>query len=187
MKTKDKVVKELRRRARAGNPLNSGYNRGDWLYAAAVKHHGSWGAAVQAAGYDYDEIKIRPLTAAEVKAEIQKLAASGKKVLAAGQGRLAEGARRHFGSWKSALQAAGLPDTHFKWTPERVIDIIRRRQNRGQPVNPMAILRADPNLYAAGRRRFGSWDAALDAALDGEPPVVRIGKVGRPRKTHSKQ
>ncbi|MFH0899006.1 MAG: hypothetical protein V2A73_00095 [Pseudomonadota bacterium] len=50
----------------AGQPLNSGANRGDWLYTAAVYHYGSWGEAVKAAGFSYTKIRIRPLTAREV-------------------------------------------------------------------------------------------------------------------------
>ncbi len=69
MRTTD-LVKEIRRRARAGKPLNSGANRGDWLHAAAINYHGSWGAAVEAAGFRYEDIKIRPFTADEVKAEL---------------------------------------------------------------------------------------------------------------------
>jgi hypothetical protein len=127
------------------------------------------------------------MTAAEIKAELPELAASGEQVFASDHRRLATGARRHFGSCKNALAAAGCPDAHLMWTSERVIETIRHRQKRGQPVNPMAILRADPSLYAAGRRRFGNWDAALQAALEDKAPVVRISQLGRPRKRQSRR
>lgn len=54
------VVKEIRKRADEGWPLNSGANRGDWLYASAVKYHGSWRAAVEASGFPYEEIIKQP-------------------------------------------------------------------------------------------------------------------------------
>jgi hypothetical protein len=47
-RTAQGVVKELKSRANKSLPLNSGANRGDWLYAAAVTHVGSWEAAVKA-------------------------------------------------------------------------------------------------------------------------------------------
>src|SRR5436853_581762 len=47
----DDVVAEIRRRRKVGHRLISGANRGNWLYAAAVRRFGSWGAAVDAAGY----------------------------------------------------------------------------------------------------------------------------------------
>jgi hypothetical protein len=57
----ERVVQELRRRAARGHPLNSGANRGDWLYAAAMLAFGSWERAIEASGFAYDDIKIRAL------------------------------------------------------------------------------------------------------------------------------
>jgi hypothetical protein len=168
MRTPEQVIAELQRRARKGFPLNSGYNRGDWLYAGAVKSFGSWGKAVKAAGFDYEAIKIRPLTAREAIEQIQALAAARKCLRAGDHGKLWHAAIRHFGSWKKALAKAGCNDVHLLWTKERVIERIRTRQAKGQPVNSAQIMDLDRYLYAAGRRRFGSWAAALEAAADGK-------------------
>ena len=43
-------------RAQRGHPLNSGANRGDWLYAAALLAFASWRNAVVAAGLSYDAL-----------------------------------------------------------------------------------------------------------------------------------
>lgn len=182
MRKPETVLVELRRRARRGKSLGSGANRGDWLYAAACLHFGSWGAAVAAAGFDYDEIKTRPMTAEEVTCRIQELATSGDRLVATAHPKLARAALCHFGTWKKALSAAGHADANLKWTKERVIEGIRSRQEQGKPVNSVQMMKHDKNLYAAGRRRFGDWATALDAALEGAAPVVKIGRPGRPKK-----
>lgn len=59
MDQKRQVVREIRLRAKRGHPINSGANRGDWLYAAACRFYGSWGNAVEAAGFDYEAVNQR--------------------------------------------------------------------------------------------------------------------------------
>jgi hypothetical protein len=80
------VLKELQRRFNQGRPLNSGANRGDWLYAAAVACFGSWGKAVKAAGFDYRTIKLRPLGKKEFLALLREQVVSGPDA-GAGPGR----------------------------------------------------------------------------------------------------
>ena len=168
------VVDELRRRAGRGQSLASGANRGDWLYAAAVKHFGSWGGAVLAAGFEYDDIKSRPLRADEVTREIQRLAAAGERLVASGHRHLAAGAVLHFGSWRAAMDAAQCQPEPLKWAPERVIEKIRKAQAAGLRVNSVAVMKRDRNLYMAGRRRFGTWAAALEAARGDAPEQAQV-------------
>lgn len=182
MRQPREVLDELRRRARRGKSLGSGANRGDWLYAAACHHFGSWGAAVEAAGFDYDDIKTRPMKSEEVLDNIRDLVTSGDRLFAIDHSKLARAAVRHFGTWKDALAAAGHGDANLKWSKERVIAGIRQRQKNGKPVNSVQMMKHDRNLYMAGRRRFGDWATALDVALDGEAPVVQVGRPGRPKK-----
>ena len=117
-------------------------------------------AAVKAAGFEYDAIKIRPPNAKEVIEQVKTLAASKKRLFATDHPKLSHAALRHFGSWKKALEKAGVHDANLLWTKERVLKIIRDRRAKGQPVNSAQIMDLDRNLYAAGRRRFGSWAAA---------------------------
>jgi len=161
------VVKEIRRRARAGMPLNSGANRGDWLYASAVKYLGSWKAAVEAAGFDYEQVRWRPeadMAEAEVKAELKRLAASGEQLLAANHPKLSRAARLHFGSWRGALAAAGLPEAHRFWTRQRIVKELRERQRAGKALTTKGVLRDDRSLHDAIYRRFDSWNHALVTA-----------------------
>lgn len=168
-----KVIAELKRRAEQGHPLNSGANRGDWLYSAAVLVFGSWSRAVEAAGFAYQEIKSRPFTKREVIAKLKALADSGDPILAKDhEYKLGSAARRHFGSWKEATVAAGGLAGPFKWTPQLVTDAIRGDIEAGEPVNSVAMVRRNLNLYQAGRRRFGTWAAALEAATGRPDPVV---------------
>jgi hypothetical protein len=182
------LLVEIRRRAKAGHPLNSGANRGDWVYAAAVRFFGSWGAAVEKAGFTYATIRLRDLDPEQVLGRICDLAAAGDLLVAGQHPLLRAAAVRHFGSWAAAVQAAGceLPDRRT-WTREKVIDQIQDDLRRGLPVTTMAVLRRNEPLYGAGRREFGSWAATL-AAVDprllplrwrrSEPTAHR----GRPRR-----
>jgi hypothetical protein len=68
---------------------------------------------------------------------------------------------RQFGSWRAALDAAGLP-LPTKWTRERVLAIISHRHQQQMPLT--AAWRDDPRLYQAAIVHFGSWTDALKAA-----------------------
>ncbi len=164
MDRKNEVIRELKRRARRGRSLASGANRGDWLYAAAVLNFGSWGKAVEAAGFDYHSIRSHPLTKEEVIEKLKSLDAAGEPLAATEHGRLADAAKRHFGSWRGAVAHVGGIPAGIKWTRDTVIAGIRAREKRGEPVNSARIWEDDNNLYMAGRRRFGTWAAALAAA-----------------------
>ncbi len=173
----EEALVEIRRRAAVGKSLSSGANRGDWLYAAAVRFFGSWGAAIEQAGFNYGDEKQAALSADEVLDRIRKLAVTGGKALRAGDHPIvASGARRHFGGWKAAFEAAGCsPPETLTWTKDAVIAAIRDDVAKGLPVNSARIMRRNANLYVAGRRRFGSWAAALTAASAVNPPGQKAG------------
>jgi len=161
----DQIITEILHRATEGYSLKSGDNRGDWLYSAAVNHFGSWGKAVQAAGFDYKKITTRPLKKAEVLRQLRELVKTGEPVLASDHPKLGRAAVRHFGSWKAALEAAGDKNpTVTRWTKTNVIAAIRQDMEAGHSVASNDMRRRNENLYMAGRRRFGSWAAAVDAA-----------------------
>jgi len=165
MRNGNDVLSEIRRRAAAGHPLNSGANRGDWLYAGAVSFFGSWGKAVEAAGFRYDRVMLRGLSREEVLRRLRALVRTGEPVLTIEHPQLRQAAGNYFGSWKEALAAAGAdPKNGRKWTKATVAAAIRRDLEQGLPVNSLAVVRRNEGLYAAGRRRFGSWAAAVEAA-----------------------
>lgn len=164
-RTPEMVVNELRRRDEEGLSLKSGDNRGDWLYAAATNRFGSWRAAVEAAGFDYEEIRTKPMTVEEVCDQLHALAEGGDPLRVKDHGKLSRSALELFGSWEKAITAAGLevPDRR-KWTPEKVLGMLKQDIEEGLPMGANAMRRRNENLYAAARRQFGTWKAAVAAA-----------------------
>ena len=95
----------------------------------------------------------------------------GKKI---NEGPLYTGAKRIFGSWNKALEAAGLDYDALKKkgksrypTSESILNEIKRRQQSGLPITGAKLIyseHADTALYLRGRKFFGSFKKALEAA-----------------------
>jgi len=136
--------------------------------------------AVAKAGFDYGASKTAALTADEVLGRIRRLASDGGTLRAGDHPIVASGARRHFGGWTAAFEAAGCerPEGHT-WTKAAVVAAVRADLAAGLPVNAGAVVRRNGKLYGAGRRRFGTWEATLAAAQAAIPPGPR-GR--RPRR-----
>jgi hypothetical protein len=77
-------------------------------------------------------------------------------------------ARRTFGSWRNALQAAGIAPgqvlTWERWSPARILVMIRNLARRGRPLSTKQMERRYHNLVSSARRHFGSWTRAVLAA-----------------------
>ena len=77
-------------------------------------------------------------------------------------------ARRIFGSWRNALQAAGITPTRVltweRWSPARILVMIRQLARRDRPLTTDQMERRYGNLVSAARRHFGSWTKAIVAA-----------------------
>ena len=74
--TRQAVLDEIRRLAKAGEPLFSQHAQDHHkpLYMAAIKRFGNWGKAIQAAGVDYKSVRLRrSMTKAEIKREVLAL------------------------------------------------------------------------------------------------------------------
>jgi hypothetical protein len=70
--------------------------------------------------------------------------------------------RRHFGSWRRAVEAAGFECSRRRWSQGVILFEIKRRIANGSSLHSN-----DPNninLAAAAARHFGSWQVALKAA-----------------------
>jgi hypothetical protein len=115
--TKQSVLDEIRRLHKEGEPIFSqnAQNNHKSLYMAALKRFGSWGKAVQAAGINYREIRLRrSMTREEIKKAIIELYRKGtdlsytnmranyQYLLAAGMKKLGHG------SWASARRQCGI-------------------------------------------------------------------------------
>jgi len=68
--------------------------------------------------------------------------------------------RRIFGSWRNAIQAAGIAPrrvlTWERWSPPRILVMIRHLSRRNRPLTTDQIELRYDNLVSAARRHFGS-------------------------------
>ncbi len=97
--------------------------------------------------------------------------AEGKRLTVGGEGvdlRLYNAARRIFGSWRNAVKAAGIAPERVlpweRWTPARILTIIRHLAQREPPITLAQKDRRYSNVVSAARRHFGSWSKAVMAA-----------------------
>lgn len=81
---------------------------------------------------------------------------------------LYQAARRIFGSWRIAIQAAGIaPErvlTWDRWPPAKILMIIRRLAQRDRPLSGAEMERRYGSMMSAARRFYGSWTKAVLAA-----------------------
>lgn len=146
--------------------------------ARSRSHFGSWRAAIEAAGLDYDDLKrVKQRWNREaILARIREMHAQGHDLLDPKfkvRNRslyLAACAHRYFGSWRRAVSAAGLDHEEMRegrvWTRTRILRTIRELSVEGKPLGWAYIEEHEPGIYRAARRKenFGSWAGALQAA-----------------------
>lgn len=180
--TQDRILAEITRLHAQGvdlSPTGIRKTHGALFSSArSQSHFGSWRAAVQAAGLDYSTIKRgeQIWSKERIVRAIRKHHERGADLLSAEFKRAnrqlysAACAKRYFGSWRRAVEAAALDydrirGQHF-WSREKIVAQIREFHAAGKPLSWSAINRDHPGLYRAARRKenFGSWRAALRAA-----------------------
>src|SRR5207244_4129768 len=73
--------------------------------------------------------------------------------------------RKHFGSWRNAVTAAGLDYGQIRryreWDEETIKHRLRDLYEQGIDLNAKHMEEYDITLITAARRRFESWDRAL--------------------------
>jgi hypothetical protein len=146
------------------------------LVRAAGWHYGTWRRAVEAAGIDYESLsRYQRWNKQKIVERIRELHAQGQElhwraVSTHVDPALAAAALRPngFNSWREALAAAGLDiediARYKEWDEEKVLKAIRRRKRAGLSMFSKSLQTEDQSLFCAARRRFGSWDGALNAA-----------------------
>lgn len=161
-----RVLERLQARASRGGTRRR--QRADHnLTAAACRLFGSYQAALRAAGL---EPSRRFWTESRVVAKIQDRYIAGAPLTSPAlvERSLAVAAKRRFGSWPAAIDAAGLSDKiAFKkplcrWSQELVIREILAWHESGRPLT--AIHQENKPLSSAANNWFGSWRAALLAS-----------------------
>ena len=75
---------------------------------------------------------------------------------------------RLFGSWREAIEAAGLDYSKIrryqKWSRDKVLQQIKEAHAKGKPINSNAMQQNNKPLYMAAIKRFGNWESAVKAA-----------------------
>jgi hypothetical protein len=146
------------------------------LLRAATRRYGSWRAAVEAAGFDYAQVRAYDeWTDERILGRIRELHSQGvdlswRYVSTTADPRLAAAATKgaHFGSWRAAILAAGIEYAgvrrYRRWDEGAIIAQLRQMLAAGAELNAKAVEATDVALITAARRRFGSWQGALAAA-----------------------
>lgn len=191
------VLSEIKRRNKAGlelaaSKVTNGEGKDRTLYKNAVRLFGNWGAAVEAAGLPYDQVrlrkppkytpnspsKMRKTILSEIRLRREKGLALTATAMKAGQNRdptLYTHARHVFGNWKAAVESAGLQyqrlspnPTPAKYRePKAIIQEIRHRKKLGLALSAWALSKGpdrDSRLYKQGCNIFGTWRTAIEAA-----------------------
>ena len=94
--------------------------------------------------------------------------------------KLLRAATRYFGSWKDAIEFAGLNYDEIRryrvWSEDKILAKIRKYHTEGKDLSWRHVsTQLDPPLAAAAIRssRFGSWQKALEeAGLGGHLPAI---------------
>src|SRR5262249_47928802 len=91
--------------------------------------------------------------------------------IAQAQVALLRAATRYFGSWRTAVEFAGVEYSDLRkyrmWTKERILDRIKELHAKGEDLSWRHVsTEVDPQLAAAAtkRKHFGSWRNAIQAA-----------------------
>jgi hypothetical protein len=76
-------------------------------------------------------------------------------------------AKRHFGSYQKAVEAAGiqLPQrpVEWSWPADRLKQTIRQLHEQGVDLSSGRIRKSHPGLFYAARKKLGSWQKALES------------------------
>ena len=150
------------------------------LFQAAIARWGTWAKTLRATGIDPVEARrLRTWNRASIVEAIRELGQlPGYRTMKERDSGLLDAAERVYGTWKAAVQAAGMSypkrNAPWKWPRERVLEEVRRRHRLRLSLRANEIQRDCRGLGAAGEREFGTWPRAVAAA--GVPyPKRRVG------------
>ena len=174
----ERVISEVRQWRDQGQPLYANHIRKNFqeLLAAAIRYYGSWQKALEAADIPYNEVrKSRRWSKDSIIREIQQLHSLGvdlsfRSMALSQHNAMVYAAIRpkYFGSWRAALEAAGLVSEEIyryrSWEQGEILDEIRRLKAEGVDLSSKAMDETSNRLIATARRRFGNWGRALESA-----------------------
>lgn len=176
--TRKTIIAEIIRLHQAGEPLNYSAAESNHLnlVRAAAWHFGTWRHAVESAGVNYESLsRYQRWSKTRIVERIRELRDDGQDLSWRAISNhvdppLGAAALRPngFKSWREALAAAGIDIesiARYKyWDEAKVIKAICARKHAGERMSSKSLQKSDQPLFCAARRRFGSWDSALEAA-----------------------
>ncbi|GEM_PF-424627 len=169
------VINRLRSLARRGQAINwsAMCAAGEWQLVRAASHYfGSWRAAVEAAGFKYEDVRTDiKWTRTKVGSELRRLRRS-KEDLSSRAMQMKHPAlfaaavrKRLFGSWERALEAGGIPyervAKYERWDEAKLRRRVADLKQAGIPLNAKNVLEHDSPLYYAALRYHGCWGRAM--------------------------
>ncbi len=164
--TQTRVVELIRQHTREGESTESSRVPSP-LYSAARRMFGSWRKALVAAGIEYSTLrKPTKFTRANIVARLQQAARAGVDLRAKSIAKIVNlrAITREFGTLRNALRSVGIDKYLAKrshggkrWSPTRVVEVLRERAARGESSTP-------PTLQRAMQKYFGGASAARLAA-----------------------
>jgi hypothetical protein len=170
----DALIDALRASVARTPPPTSGQLFRSRLGRQAVFRFGSREAVIRKIGVGrWSPQRARPVPAAdEVVHWLQARHRAGRHMSSeAANGdapRFVRACYKRFGSWRAAMQAAGLGELiggrAQLTSPEEVVRELRERHRHGLPMALKRATRERPRLVRAACAQFGTWQAALDAA-----------------------
>lgn len=193
--TREKILEIIRGLAESGHSLSTrhmaelGYS-GMVTTSYKPEFFGGWRQAIMAAGYDPKVVckRKRKWTKETILQRIRELYEAGEDLSHSAAKRnhqylvVVAINKNFFGSWRKAIEAAGLDyekiSKHEYWSKERICQRIRELYEQGEPLSHEEAKRHHGALVSAASspRYFGSWGAAIRAAgLDYD----KIRKINR--------
>ncbi len=168
------------------------------FFAALAKtRFGSWEKAVEAAGFDYTSVRKRTntkWTKESLVTAIRDLHKQGADLNTSAMQRHhaaifgAAVSKHQFGSWQTAIEAAGLlglADIRFRgpvhrWSKLALIEAIQDIEEKGGDLSLSAMLKENSALIQSAiiPRYFGSWRAAVEAAGIDYASICKQQRIG---------
>lgn len=185
--SREAIIRELRRRK--NQPLHQGEMEREMpaLVLAAYRYFGNYRKAIEAAGFDYEHIRVRPQhvwNPRRIVTALRRARHNGNDLwhgaLKRSEPSLLRAAQRYFGSYHRAAKAAGIeasalrPPPFRRWSGPCVVEELKRMHRERQPLNPTHLRKTRPYLFRVCGRRFGCYRKAVAAAGIEYTSVARI-------------
>ncbi len=176
--TKEKIISELQRLHFEGEDLSAGRlnKQRKALYKACLHHFNSYKEAIESADLNYSSIRKRKSwTKSSVVGELRRLYEVEEDMsssrLSKDYAPLDHACRRLFGSYRKAIESAGLDYGSIRkyksWTKETIISELQRLHSEGEDISDRMLSLEHTSLYSSCLYYFGTYEKALiSAGLD---------------------